>query len=126
MTVEVILNKIEYLRIHNVSIHIDFYQNRFINECVRNNFLKFLERQMTFCDLQWTLRSYLLKIKYLRIHNISIQQKFYQNRFINECVRKNFHKFSYRRKDIKSERRKDVKTERRSSFVRCRRTFLKR
>ena len=34
MTVEVILNKIKYLRIHNVSIHINFYQNQLINECV--------------------------------------------------------------------------------------------
>ena len=24
----------KYLRIHNVSIHINIYQNRFINECV--------------------------------------------------------------------------------------------
>ena len=45
MTVEVILNKTKYFRVHNVSIHINFYQNRFINECVRKNFLKFLERQ---------------------------------------------------------------------------------
>ena len=30
----------KYLRIYNVSIHIIFfYQNRFINECVRKNFL---------------------------------------------------------------------------------------
>ena len=39
MTAEVILKKIKYLRIHNVSIHINFYQNRFINECVRKIFL---------------------------------------------------------------------------------------
>ena len=39
MTVEVILNIMAYLRIHNVSIHINFYQNRFINECVRIFFL---------------------------------------------------------------------------------------
>ena len=40
---------------------------------------------------------------------------FYQNRFINEYVRKNFLKFSERqterRKDVKTEIRKDVKTE---------------
>ena len=44
MTFEVILIKIKYLRIHNISIHI-IYQNRFINECVRKNFLKFSEGQ---------------------------------------------------------------------------------
>ena len=52
-------------------------------------------------------------MKYLRIHNIDIHKIFYQNRFINESVRKNFLKFSYRRKDEKTERRKDVRTERR-------------
>ena len=45
MTFEVILLKINYLRIHNIGIHINFYQNRFINECVRKNFLKISERQ---------------------------------------------------------------------------------
>ena len=51
MTVEMILNKIKYFRNHNIMIHINFYQNLFINECVRKNFLKFLQRPMTFCDL---------------------------------------------------------------------------
>ena len=37
---EVILLKMKYLRIHNIGIHINFYQNRFINESVRKNFLK--------------------------------------------------------------------------------------
>ena len=45
MTVKVILNKMKYLRIHNVSIHINFYQNRFINECVRKTFHKFPYRR---------------------------------------------------------------------------------
>ena len=36
----------KYLRIHNIGIHINFYQNRFINESVRKNFLKFSESQM--------------------------------------------------------------------------------
>ena len=31
----------KYLRIHNIGIHINFYQNRFINESARKNFLKF-------------------------------------------------------------------------------------
>jgi hypothetical protein len=45
MTFEVILIEIKYLRIYNISIHINFYQNRFINESVRKNFLKFSERE---------------------------------------------------------------------------------
>ena len=45
MTVEVILIKMKYFRIYDISIHINFYQNRFINECVKRNFLKFPERQ---------------------------------------------------------------------------------
>ena len=52
-------------------------------------------------------------MKYLHIHNISIHINFYQNRFINECVRRIF---------LNS--RKDVKTERRSFFVSCRRTYV--
>ena len=43
----------------------------------------------------WTL-------KYLRIHNIGVHINFYQNRFINESVRKNFLKFLYRRKDVRT------------------------
>ena len=39
MTVEVILIKMKYLRIHNISIRINFHQNRFINECVMKEFL---------------------------------------------------------------------------------------
>ena len=54
----------------------------------------------------------LIKMKYLRIYNIIIHINFYQNRFINESVRKNFLKFTERRKDIKTERHKDGKTER--------------
>ena len=67
------------------------------------NCLKFPERQMTFEVI-------LITVKYLRIHNTSIHINFHQNRFINKCVMKNFLKFSYRRKDVKTERRKDGKT----------------
>jgi hypothetical protein len=45
MTFEVVLILMKYLRILNNSIHINFYQNRFINESVRKNFLKFSERR---------------------------------------------------------------------------------
>ena len=34
MAFEVILIKIRYLCIHNISFHINFYQDRFINESV--------------------------------------------------------------------------------------------
>ena len=52
MTFEVILIKMKYLRFHNISIHIIFYQNRFLNECVRKNFQKFSEGQTEFfCEL---------------------------------------------------------------------------
>ena len=67
-----------------------------------------------------TFEVILIKRKYLRIHNISIHIIFYQNQFINECVRKNFLKFS----EGQTERRKDGKTERRSFFVSCRRTYV--
>ena len=45
MTFEGILLEMKYLRIHNISIHINLYQNRFKNESVRKNFLKFLYRR---------------------------------------------------------------------------------
>ena len=92
--------------IHNVSIHINFYQNRFINECVRKNFSNSQKDRwpfVTFNDLEVIL----IYIKYLHIHDISIHINFYQNWFINECVMKNFLKFSERQ----TWRRKDVKTE---------------
>ena len=35
LTFEVILIEMKYLWMHNITIHINSYQNRFINECVR-------------------------------------------------------------------------------------------
>ena len=35
MTSEVILNFIKNLHLHNVSIHRNFFKNRFINECAK-------------------------------------------------------------------------------------------
>ena len=37
MTLDVTLKQIKYLRIHNISIHTDFYHNRVINVCARKN-----------------------------------------------------------------------------------------
>ena len=48
MTVEGIINEVKYLRVHNVSIHINFDRNRFINQCVRKTFLKFPYRRSFF------------------------------------------------------------------------------
>jgi hypothetical protein len=42
MTFEVIL---KYARIHNVTIHTNFYQDQAIKECAMKNFLKFPERR---------------------------------------------------------------------------------
>ena len=44
--------KIKYLCIHNISIHINFYQNQFRNESVRKNFLKFPERRSFLWDVE--------------------------------------------------------------------------
>ena len=43
MTFEVILIKMKYLCLHNISIHINLYQNWFINECARKIKAKILE-----------------------------------------------------------------------------------
>ena len=45
LTLEVILYKMKNLRLYNVSIPINFYQNRLINECARNNLAKITESQ---------------------------------------------------------------------------------
>ena len=37
MTFEVILYFLEYLRLYNDSIHVNFHQNQFINEYAREN-----------------------------------------------------------------------------------------
>ena len=42
---EVILYKIKYLRNYNISMYINFYQNRFINECARKKKAKIPEFQ---------------------------------------------------------------------------------
>ena len=48
MTFEVILNLKKYLCIHNVTIHINIYQNQFIDEFVKKNFPKVKKDQKTF------------------------------------------------------------------------------
>ena len=49
MTFEVILIETKYLGIYDISIHINFYQNRFINECVRKK------------KKVWQIKTWLLK-----------------------------------------------------------------
>ena len=88
ITIEVLLIWLKYLRIHDISIHINFYQNWFINECVRNK--KKWDKNLII-ELLWhsmTFEVILIWLKYLQIHDIIIYRNFYQNRFINECVRK--------------------------------------
>ena len=46
---ELILIKMKYLRLYNVSIHIDFYQNRFINECAKKIKFQSLTVSSFFC-----------------------------------------------------------------------------
>ena len=85
----------QYLRIHNVSIHINFYQNWFINEW-KEEFSQISGKTDDIFLPLMTFEVILIKIKYLRIHNVSIHINFYQNRFINEYVKKNFLKFPER------------------------------
>jgi hypothetical protein len=67
----------KYLRNHNINIHINFYQNRFINECARKKKAKIPEFQSFFVRCR---RTYVLN------QNISIQVAFYI------CAR---HEFEY-------------------------------
>ena len=41
MTLEIKLHYRKNLHLYHVSIHIDFHQTQSINECARNNFLKY-------------------------------------------------------------------------------------
>ena len=47
----------KYLRMHNISIHISFYQNQFINECAKKIKAKIPESQSftVFCEMQKNL-----------------------------------------------------------------------
>ena len=52
MTFEVILYQMENLCLHNVGISIRFYQNRFINESVRDN-LANIPQSHSLIDFLW-------------------------------------------------------------------------
>ena len=69
---------------HNVQRYC-FFQS--INNINRRKSV-FLIKKVIICDLEWPLRSCLDFIENFHLHNVSIHRKFYQNRFINECVRK--------------------------------------
>ena len=64
-----------------------------------------------------TFEVILIKIEYLRIHNISIRINFHQNRFINVVLGRIF-------LNSRKDRRKYGNMERRSFFERCRRTYV--
>ena len=43
MTIEVILFKVKYMYLHNISIHMHFYPNQLINKCARKKLAKIME-----------------------------------------------------------------------------------
>ena len=61
MTVEVILNKMKYLSIHNVRFHRIFYHNRFINKYARKKKDKISESQRYEDFLLRYIKTYVLK-----------------------------------------------------------------
>ena len=61
MTFEVILIKMKYLCLYNVSIHIKFYQNQFVNECARKINAKIPESQRFTVFFAKYRRTYVLK-----------------------------------------------------------------
>ena len=65
MTFKVILNLIKNVCILNVSIHINFYENQFINECARKKKAKILEFQSFLLDVE-DLTFLIVKIVYLK------------------------------------------------------------
>ena len=68
--------------VHRFALRELFYQNRFINDILGRVGLTLKLDELL--RLPMTFEVILMHMKYLRIHNISI----YQNRFINEYVRK--------------------------------------
>ena len=48
LSFEIILIKMKYLRIYNVSVHRNFYQNQLINKCARKKIAKIPE---FFCEI---------------------------------------------------------------------------
>ena len=85
MTVEVIIDKIKYLHIHNVSIHINLYQNRFKNECVRRLFLNSRTDVKT---------EFFVRCRRTYVLNKSTNSKKY-NRFFKKYIWNKFLKFWY-------------------------------
>ena len=67
MTFVVIPHLMKKLCIHNISIRVNLYQNQFINECARKNFLKFLlgdGHKDGRCSFVRYRRIYVLNIRY--------------------------------------------------------------
>ena len=64
MTFEVILDFLNSLRLHNVSIHRDFEQNQFINECARKKKAKIPESRSPRSFLMRYRRTYVLNNNY--------------------------------------------------------------
>ena len=62
---------------HNVSIHINFYHNRFINECPRKSFVKILQRRTDVMSLLRCRRTYVLN-NAIHYSFCSCQAQFYK------------------------------------------------
>ena len=87
MIFDVILNQMKYLRIHNVNIHINLYQNRFRNEWARKNFLKFpsFRKDLFFGEMYKNLRYQ--KRKYTGMpHSYSIISKHIRGYLVPDCI----------------------------------------
>ena len=62
MNTEVILEFMKNVHLHNVSIHRKFYQNRFINKCVRKKKAKILQSRSPGVFLVIYRRTYVLNL----------------------------------------------------------------
>ena len=82
MTSEVILHFMKNLRLHNVSIHRNFYQNRFINECARKKKAKIPESQSPRVPES---RSFLVRYRRTYVLN-NIINYFYKTLFRNKIM----------------------------------------
>ena len=66
-------SEIRNLRLYNISILINFHQNRFINECTGRIFLKFSELRKDEVILEDVEElTFLIKSEYLDRYNVTI------------------------------------------------------
>ena len=75
------------MRLHNVSIHIKFWSDKMLYKKYKKKWI-FELKDMTLCDLQSPLRSYLISYKICVTLMLAFIEIFYKNLFTNECARK--------------------------------------